>query len=56
MIYKQQILQAEVIGNCITVSQIWGIYLNSLRVPTFPVTEMILHGPPPLPAIIHIEK
>lgn len=54
--YKQQILQVEEIGSFITILQIWGLNLNSLRVPTFPVTEMILHGSSPLPAITHIEK
>jgi len=39
-----------------SISQIWGLYLNSLRVPTFPVTEMMLHGASPLPAITHTEK
>lgn len=56
MIHKQQILQVEEIGSFTTILQIWGLYLNSLRIPTFPVTEMILHGCYPLPAITHLEK
>lgn len=56
MIHKQQILQVEEIGSFTTILQIWGLYLNSLRIPTFPVTEMILHRCHPLPAITHLEK
>lgn len=56
MIYKQQILQVGKIESFITILQIWEVYLNSLRIPTFPVTEMMLHGLFPLPAITHIKK
>lgn len=56
MIHKQHILQVDEIESFITVLYIWRLYLNSLRIPTFPVTEMILYGPSPLPVITHTEK
>lgn len=56
IIYKQQILQEEEIESFITILQIWEAYLNRRRFQTFPVTEMMLHGLSPLPAITHIKK